>query len=109
MAKIQEIASKYIRENVSTLSKTKEKSQPFEASKMGEYIRVINECYPEEIVRYYSPGYSATLLSKIDDYLGSSPGFQQKHDVTPPTNEAPIEESYQEASETQPENKSQSQ
>ncbi|KAH9276645.1 hypothetical protein BASA83_000776 [Batrachochytrium salamandrivorans] len=37
-------------------------------TKMGEYIRLINECYPEEIVRYYSPGYSATLLEKIDDY-----------------------------------------
>lgn len=37
-------------------------------TKLGEAIRVINECYPEEIVRYYSPGYSSTLLSKIDDY-----------------------------------------
>ncbi|KAJ3231976.1 Sperm-associated antigen 6 [Chytriomyces hyalinus] len=37
-------------------------------TKMGEYIRIINECYPEEIVRYYSPGYSATLLEKIDEY-----------------------------------------
>ncbi|KAJ3017599.1 UNVERIFIED_CONTAM: Sperm-associated antigen 6 [Siphonaria sp. JEL0065] len=37
-------------------------------TKMGEFIRTINECYPEEIVRYYSPGYSATLLEKIDEY-----------------------------------------
>lgn len=37
-------------------------------TKMAEYIRTINECYPEEIVRYYSPGYSATLLDKIDEY-----------------------------------------
>jgi len=37
-------------------------------TKMGEYIRAINECYPEEIVRYYSPGYSATLLAKIDEF-----------------------------------------
>lgn len=37
-------------------------------TKLGEYIRAINECYPEEIVRYYSPGYSATLLEKIDEY-----------------------------------------
>lgn len=34
-------------------------------TKMGEYIRTINDCYPEEIVRYYSPGYSATLLEKV--------------------------------------------
>ncbi|KAJ3075962.1 Sperm-associated antigen 6 [Podochytrium sp. JEL0797] len=37
-------------------------------SKMGEFVRCINECYPEEIVRYYSPGYSSTLLDKIDEY-----------------------------------------
>ncbi|ORY23189.1 ARM repeat-containing protein [Rhizoclosmatium globosum] len=42
-------------------------------TKMGEFIRTINECYPEEIVRYYSPGYSATLLEKIDEY-------SRKHD-----------------------------
>jgi hypothetical protein len=34
-------------------------------TKLGEHIRTINECYPEEIVRYYSPGYSATLLEKV--------------------------------------------
>ena len=34
-------------------------------TKIGEYIRTINECYPEEIVRYYSPGYSTTLLDKV--------------------------------------------
>ena len=32
---------------------------------MGEYVRIINECYPEEIVRYYSPGYSKTFLDKV--------------------------------------------
>ncbi|RKO86618.1 armadillo-type protein, partial [Blyttiomyces helicus] len=36
-------------------------------TKMGEYIRTINECYPEEIVRYYSPGYSSTLLEKVSE------------------------------------------
>lgn len=34
-------------------------------TKLGESIRSINECYPEEIVRYFSPGYSATLLEKV--------------------------------------------
>ncbi|KAG5457315.1 MAG: hypothetical protein BJ554DRAFT_2711 [Olpidium bornovanus] len=43
-------------------------AQNLSSSKMAEYIRVIDECYPEEIVRYYSPGYSATLLDKIDEY-----------------------------------------
>ncbi|KAI8813053.1 armadillo-type protein [Cladochytrium replicatum] len=37
-------------------------------TKLGEYIRIINQCYPEEIVRYYSPGYSATLLEKVNSF-----------------------------------------
>ena len=31
-------------------------------------IDTINSSFPPEIVRYYSPGYSATLLEKIDNY-----------------------------------------
>ena len=41
-------------------------------SKLKEYVDTINSCYPEEIVRYYSPGYSDTLMEKIDNY--SLPG-----------------------------------
>lgn len=37
-------------------------------SKLQEYINTINSCYPPEIVQYYSPNYSDTLLSKIDTY-----------------------------------------
>ncbi|KAJ8917374.1 hypothetical protein NQ315_002398 [Exocentrus adspersus] len=33
-----------------------------------EYITVINSCFPEEIVRFYSPGYPETLLEKIEQY-----------------------------------------
>lgn len=33
-----------------------------------EYISVINSCFPEEIVRFYSPGYPETLLEKIEQY-----------------------------------------
>ncbi|KAJ3413658.1 Sperm-associated antigen 6 [Chytridiales sp. JEL 0842] len=53
-------------------------------TKMGEFIRTINECYPEEIVRYYSPGYSATLLEKIDEYsrLQESASNQTSNQVT---------------------------
>jgi 3-methyladenine DNA glycosylase AlkD len=40
-----------------------------QGSKLGESIRLINECYPEEIVRYYSPGYSNTLLDKVVNFL----------------------------------------
>ncbi|RKP02524.1 hypothetical protein CXG81DRAFT_29488 [Caulochytrium protostelioides] len=34
---------------------------------LAEFITAINACYPEEIIRYYSPGYTATLLNKLDD------------------------------------------
>lgn len=33
-----------------------------------EYISIINNCFPEEIVRYYSPGYPETLLEKVEQY-----------------------------------------
>jgi len=35
-------------------------------SKLKEHVDIINSCYPEEIVKYYSPGYSASLLEKLD-------------------------------------------
>lgn len=34
--------------------------------KLKEHVDIINSCYPEEIVKYYSPGYSASLLEKLD-------------------------------------------
>uniref|UniRef100_A0A8C7NX85 Sperm-associated antigen 6 n=1 Tax=Oncorhynchus mykiss TaxID=8022 RepID=A0A8C7NX85_ONCMY len=37
-------------------------------SALQEYINSINNCYPEEIVRYYSPGYSETLLARVEKY-----------------------------------------
>ncbi|KAG1953973.1 sperm-associated antigen [Pimephales promelas] len=42
------------------------KAEP--GSAIQEYINAINSCYPEEIVRYYSPGYSETLLERIESY-----------------------------------------
>lgn len=36
--------------------------------KLEEYIHAINGCYPPEIVEYYSPEYSKTLLDKIDEF-----------------------------------------
>eukprot|EP00163_Fabomonas_tropica_P029441 TRINITY_DN62_c0_g1_i1.p1 TRINITY_DN62_c0_g1~~TRINITY_DN62_c0_g1_i1.p1 ORF type:complete len:506 (-),score=151.50 TRINITY_DN62_c0_g1_i1:521-2038(-) len=43
---------------------------PESGSKLREYVDTINSCYPEEVVRYYSPGYSAALLDKIDQFQG---------------------------------------
>lgn len=57
LQRIQEIAASYKDGNALT------------GTKLGEAIRTINECYPEEIVRYFSPGYSATLLEKVLYFL----------------------------------------
>ncbi|KAM6162729.1 sperm-associated antigen 6-like [Erethizon dorsatum] len=35
---------------------------------LQEYINRINRCYPEEVVRYCSPGYSDTLLQRVESY-----------------------------------------
>uniref|UniRef100_A0A3Q2NUC4 Sperm associated antigen 6 n=1 Tax=Fundulus heteroclitus TaxID=8078 RepID=A0A3Q2NUC4_FUNHE len=37
-------------------------------SALQEYINAINSCFPEEIVRYYSPGYSEVLLQRLESY-----------------------------------------
>lgn len=37
-------------------------------STLMEYITIINSCFPEEIVRYVSPGYPDTLLEKVEQY-----------------------------------------
>ncbi|XP_070565243.1 sperm-associated antigen 6 [Ptychodera flava] len=42
------------------------KAEP--GSALHEYINIINNCYPEEIVRYYSPGYSEQLLERVEQY-----------------------------------------
>mmetsp|Transcript_35820 Transcript_35820/g.52563 ORF Transcript_35820/g.52563 Transcript_35820/m.52563 type:complete len:506 (+) Transcript_35820:86-1603(+) len=42
--------------------------QAEDGSKLREYIDQINVCYPEEIVRYYSPDYAQGLLNKLDTY-----------------------------------------
>ncbi|XP_021242727.1 sperm-associated antigen 6 isoform X1 [Numida meleagris] len=42
------------------------KAEP--GSLLQEYINTINNCFPEEIVRYYSPGYSEMLLERVENY-----------------------------------------
>lgn len=37
--------------------------------KLSEFVTQINNCYPPEVVEYYSPSYSKTLLDKIDEYV----------------------------------------
>jgi len=48
------------------------RSQEEEGTKLNEFIATINGCYPREIIEYYSPNYSETLLSKLDEYSSSS-------------------------------------
>mgnify|MGYP004136855235 CR=1 FL=1 len=43
-----------------------------DGSETRESVDIISSCYPDEIVRFYSPGYSDTLMEKIDNY--SLPG-----------------------------------
>jgi len=80
LAKIQQIAMKYapqlISADLASSNKSKidddshfmDESSSSNNSKLAEAIRTINSCYPEEIVHYYSPGYSTLLLEKINNY-----------------------------------------
>ena len=36
--------------------------------KLTEHIQTINDCYPPEIVEYYSPEYADTLMKKLDEF-----------------------------------------
>ena len=44
--------------------------QPEPESKLGELLRSIKECYPKEMVDYYSPNYSEKLLDTLDASSG---------------------------------------
>lgn len=46
------------------------KAEP--GSVLRNYIQAINNVYPEEIVQYYSPNFSKTLLSKLNDVPNTS-------------------------------------
>lgn len=50
------------------LEKIQELKSDDKNSKLQEYISTINSCYPPEIVQYYSPNYSETLLAKLDNF-----------------------------------------
>ena len=40
--------------------------EPDPGSQLGDMVRAITECYPKEIVDYYSPAYSKQLLDQLD-------------------------------------------
>lgn len=35
---------------------------------LAEYIAIINSCYPDDIVRYYTPGFPDSILDRIDQF-----------------------------------------
>lgn len=47
---------------------TLQKIQAESGSKLAEYAATINNCYPPEIVQYYSPDFAQTFLDRIDNY-----------------------------------------
>ena len=50
--------------------------KPEPGSALREHIDNINACYPEEIVRYYTPGYSEQLLQRVDSFKPSDSHHQ---------------------------------
>uniref|UniRef100_A0A1B6DNB5 Sperm-associated antigen 6 n=1 Tax=Clastoptera arizonana TaxID=38151 RepID=A0A1B6DNB5_9HEMI len=42
--------------------------QPEPGSNLMEHINIINSCFPEEMIRYYSPNYPESLLQQLDNY-----------------------------------------
>jgi hypothetical protein len=41
-------------------------------SKLKEAVEIINSCFPEDVVRYYSPSYSQQLLQKLETMAASA-------------------------------------
>jgi len=39
---------------------------PEPGAQLGDMVRAITECYPKEIIDYYSPTYSKQLLDQLD-------------------------------------------
>ncbi|XP_076234935.1 sperm-associated antigen 6 [Calliopsis andreniformis] len=44
-------------------------------STLSEYIQIINCCFPDEIIRYYSPGYPDSLLEAVEQYQPKCPSL----------------------------------
>ena len=42
--------------------------QIISGTKIKEYIDIINSCYPEQAVKYYSPQYNGALIQEIEQY-----------------------------------------
>uniref|UniRef100_A0A146M5Q5 Sperm-associated antigen 6 n=2 Tax=Lygus hesperus TaxID=30085 RepID=A0A146M5Q5_LYGHE len=50
-------------------------------STLMELINIVNHCFPEEIIRYYSPGYPETFVEAVENYKPTVPAmFAKDHD-----------------------------
>ncbi|BES91828.1 Sperm-associated antigen [Nesidiocoris tenuis] len=55
------------------------KAEP--GSTLMELISIVNHCFPEEIIRYYSPGYPETFVDAVENYKPTMPAmFAREHD-----------------------------
>lgn len=46
--------------------------QAEQGSKLKDAIDAVNQCYPEEVIRHYSPAYSKELMTKISEFRVTS-------------------------------------
>ncbi|XP_075907253.1 sperm-associated antigen 6 isoform X1 [Nelusetta ayraudi] len=51
-------------------------------SVLQEQINAINACFPDEIVRYYSPGYSEVLLEQLENYSQNKNPVDSSNNLT---------------------------
>ncbi|ETO27347.1 axoneme central apparatus protein [Reticulomyxa filosa] len=52
------------------LQKVQEMKANDNSQELLEYLNTINNCFPPELVQYYSPNYSNELLKRLEEYDG---------------------------------------
>ncbi|XP_014241581.1 sperm-associated antigen 6-like [Cimex lectularius] len=58
-----------------------QKIQAEPGSTLMELINIVNHCFPEEIIRYYSPGYPESFIEAVENYKPTVPAmFTREHD-----------------------------
>ncbi len=62
-------------QEVSTMSKKDPESA---SAQLDDLVNTINKCFPDEVIKYYSPGYSETLLKKVDNFSVNTAAEIQK-------------------------------
>lgn len=68
------------------------KTQP--GTKLFEYIETINNCYPEDIVRYYAPEFPEQILERVDQYVPPPASFAASDNLSIGTCDEPSDEKH---------------